>query len=124
MAFVRSGNKTISYVRADHRLYYGKTQEPVYVQQDSRQDPSLLAEIEVLKKAQADLTAERDALKRELASLPKDDLGLGPEFEFGRRIYQCEIGGPGVGYRNTPSFSDKNKDGSGPVQPQVVIADR
>lgn len=78
------------------------------MQQESKQDPALLTEIELLKRTQASLTAERDALKRELDNLPADDgLGLGSEFEFGRRIYQCAVAAPGVGYRNTPSFSDK-----------------
>jgi len=51
-------------------------------------------------------------------------LGLNAaEFQFGRRVYQCEVPAPGVGYRKTPSFSDKVPDGAGPRKPQVIIAD-
>jgi len=44
-------------------------------------------------------------------------------FEFGERVYQCLIGQPGVGYRYSPSFADKDLDGGGPVSPEVVIVD-
>ena len=52
-------------------------------------------------------------------------LGLKVEdFKFGRRVYQCEIPAPGLGYRNSPSFPDKVPgDGAGPQMPQVIIAD-
>eukprot|EP00656_Telonema_subtile_P004269 TRINITY_DN11936_c0_g2_i14.p1 TRINITY_DN11936_c0_g2~~TRINITY_DN11936_c0_g2_i14.p1 ORF type:complete len:356 (+),score=116.40 TRINITY_DN11936_c0_g2_i14:67-1134(+) len=43
-------------------------------------------------------------------------------FEFGERVYQCVQAPPGVGYRFTPDFGDKNKDGSGPESPQVIVA--
>lgn len=57
------------------------------------------------------------------------DNGLGKEFDFGRRVYACKVGGAsragaGVAYRNSPVFSDKRTDGSGPVEPEYVIADR
>ena len=45
------------------------------------------------------------------------------DFKFGRRVFQCEIPHPGVGYRKSPSFHDKVADGSGPHAPQCIIAD-
>merc|ERR1711865_322741 len=59
----------------------------------------------------------------------KDANGLGPEFDFGRRVFQCEIsssthgGTAGVAYRRTPVYSDKNDDGKGPEAPECIIAD-
>jgi len=50
-------------------------------------------------------------------------IGLGEEFEFERRVYQCEVAPPGVGYRHTPRFNDKNKDGCGPQAPHCIVAD-
>lgn len=50
-------------------------------------------------------------------------LGLNPnEYGFGKRVYQCQISSPGVGYRNTPSFPDKVPDGTGPQAPECIIA--
>ena len=37
----------------------------------------------------------------------KQDNGLTADFDFGRRVYQCTVPNPGVGYRNTPQFADK-----------------
>ena len=52
------------------------------------------------------------------------ELGLNPaDFRFGRRVYQCEVPDPGIGYRNTPSFPDQARDCTGPQQPQVIVAD-
>jgi len=88
--------------------------------------------------------AENTRLKQQVASLEADvhrlentapspgdhmqldlkQLGLKPEvFKFGRRIYQCNIPAPGVGYRNTPEFPDKNPNATGPQHPQVIVAD-
>jgi hypothetical protein len=53
-----------------------------------------------------------------------DNYDLGPEHAFGERVYECTVGDNGVAYRTTPSFDDKNTDGSGPVAPQLVMADR
>eukprot|EP00658_Telonema_sp_P-2_P010570 TRINITY_DN13986_c0_g1_i5.p2 TRINITY_DN13986_c0_g1~~TRINITY_DN13986_c0_g1_i5.p2 ORF type:complete len:119 (+),score=35.17 TRINITY_DN13986_c0_g1_i5:325-681(+) len=41
--------------------------------------------------------------------------------EFGERVFKCKVA-KGVGYRNTPTFGDKNKDVKGPVGDEVVIA--
>eukprot|EP00656_Telonema_subtile_P009824 TRINITY_DN14648_c0_g1_i3.p1 TRINITY_DN14648_c0_g1~~TRINITY_DN14648_c0_g1_i3.p1 ORF type:complete len:229 (+),score=36.87 TRINITY_DN14648_c0_g1_i3:186-872(+) len=68
----------------------------------------------------ADLEAENDRLA---AYQPPPGAQLGSEFEFGERVFQCVQTSPGVGYRFTPQFADKNQDGSGPVNPQVIIAD-
>jgi len=62
-------------------------------------------------------------LQDKLNKQPPDN-GLTSDFDFGRRVYQCTVPNPGVGYRHTPQFADKNKDGTGPQDPQVVIADR
>jgi septal ring factor EnvC (AmiA/AmiB activator) len=35
------------------------------------------------------------------------DNGLSADFDFGRRVFQCVVPNPGVGYRNTPAFPDK-----------------
>jgi hypothetical protein len=51
-------------------------------------------------------------------------LGLDAQgFKFGKRVFQCMIPHPGVGYRNTPSFPDKVPDGTGPEAPQCIVAD-
>eukprot|EP00656_Telonema_subtile_P014588 TRINITY_DN1749_c0_g1_i1.p1 TRINITY_DN1749_c0_g1~~TRINITY_DN1749_c0_g1_i1.p1 ORF type:complete len:405 (+),score=127.44 TRINITY_DN1749_c0_g1_i1:73-1287(+) len=76
-----------------------------------QEDSKKAAEIEDQKKTISELQAQQN------------DSGLGPEFAFGSRIYTCEIPAPGVAYRNSPSFGDKNVDGSGPVQGQSVRAD-
>eukprot|EP00656_Telonema_subtile_P026487 TRINITY_DN2845_c0_g2_i4.p1 TRINITY_DN2845_c0_g2~~TRINITY_DN2845_c0_g2_i4.p1 ORF type:complete len:148 (+),score=37.66 TRINITY_DN2845_c0_g2_i4:251-694(+) len=47
---------------------------------------------------------------------------LSSEFDFGERVYQCMQVPPGVGYRFSPDFADKNKDGTGPQAPQCIIA--
>eukprot|EP00658_Telonema_sp_P-2_P024221 TRINITY_DN19727_c0_g2_i2.p1 TRINITY_DN19727_c0_g2~~TRINITY_DN19727_c0_g2_i2.p1 ORF type:complete len:659 (+),score=291.54 TRINITY_DN19727_c0_g2_i2:130-2106(+) len=51
------------------------------------------------------------------------DSGLDAKFDFGDRIYKCLIKSPGVGYRNSPDFKDKDKDGTGPVLGQHIAAD-
>jgi len=67
------------------------------------------------------LVDELNACKEQLS---RQDNGLGAEFDFGRRVYQCTVEAPGVGYRHTPQFGDKNQDGTGPEAPQVIVADR
>ena len=37
-------------------------------------------------------------------------------------MYQCVAPAPGVGYRCSPNFSDKNAAALGPAVPDVVIA--
>jgi len=69
--------------------------------------------------------AELEAEIQELKSRPdiiREPHGLGPEFDFEERVYECLINSPGVGYRNSPKFGDKNKDGTGPVAPQCIVA--
>jgi len=66
----------------------------------------------------------QDQINKQQAQLDMQDNGLTEDFDFGRRVYQCTVPNPGVGYRHTPQFADKNKDGTGPQDPQVVIADR
>jgi len=67
---------------------------------------------------------QQDEIKALKAQLALSDNGLSADFDFGRRVFQCVVPNPGVGYRNTPAFPDKNKDGTGPQNPQVVVADR
>jgi len=55
--------------------------------------------------------------------LAKPGLGLDESFEFGERVYTCTISKPGVGYRNSPAFGDKNPNGSGPVAGQSIRVD-
>jgi len=78
-------------------------------------------EIELGLDQLASLQSENSKLQAQLAS---QDNGLSEDFDFGRRVYQCVVPNPGVGYRHTPQFADKNKDGTGPQDPQVIIADR
>jgi hypothetical protein len=52
------------------------------------------------------------------------NFGLGPEYAFGERVYQCKIAHPGVAYRQVPSYKTKNESGSGPIFPEHIIADR
>jgi len=54
----------------------------------------------------------------------EQNFGLGPEYAFGERLYQCKIEAPGIAYRHVPSYASKNTTGCGPVFPEHVIADR
>eukprot|EP00658_Telonema_sp_P-2_P069507 TRINITY_DN587_c0_g1_i11.p1 TRINITY_DN587_c0_g1~~TRINITY_DN587_c0_g1_i11.p1 ORF type:complete len:287 (+),score=81.22 TRINITY_DN587_c0_g1_i11:173-1033(+) len=92
-----------------------------------KDNQELRDENQLLKDGAADsdeleeLRSENDELKDKLSRCVDNDLP--PEFNFGRRVFQCQIDAPGVGYRNTPSFGDKNKSGTGPCKPQVIITD-
>jgi len=86
---------------------------------DSSEHGDLLRQIAELKSQ----VKQRDTIIEDLRRQGRSGNGLPAEFDFGRRVFQCEIGHPGVGYRNTPQFGDKNRDGTGPVSPQVIIAD-
>merc|ERR1711957_765525 len=53
------------------------------------------------------LEAERKTLRESNAGPPKvvsnaEQLGLSADFVFGRRVYQCTVSPPGVGYRSSP----------------------
>merc|ERR1711865_994379 len=120
MSFVRIGGRTLAYGRGE------KAQECAEAAQvdNTASEDAIRKELEALKASNAQLNTEIQALKRDKGSIvAKSDNGLGVEFDFGRRYYQCKIGAPGVGYRNTPSFKDKNADGTGPQAPQYIIAD-
>eukprot|EP00656_Telonema_subtile_P016157 TRINITY_DN18523_c0_g1_i1.p1 TRINITY_DN18523_c0_g1~~TRINITY_DN18523_c0_g1_i1.p1 ORF type:complete len:201 (-),score=50.11 TRINITY_DN18523_c0_g1_i1:253-855(-) len=90
---------------------------PAAAPQSSQEDKDTIARLQ----------RQNDAQKKEIERLQEElDAGsneLGSEFDFGRRVYQCVIPNPGVGYRVTPKFGDKRKDGCGPQAPQVIIAD-
>eukprot|EP00656_Telonema_subtile_P039887 TRINITY_DN44971_c0_g1_i1.p1 TRINITY_DN44971_c0_g1~~TRINITY_DN44971_c0_g1_i1.p1 ORF type:complete len:495 (+),score=84.61 TRINITY_DN44971_c0_g1_i1:159-1643(+) len=43
-------------------------------------------------------------------------------FDFRERVYTCMVGNPGVAYRNTPKFSDRRLDLTGPKFPETVVA--
>ena len=49
----------------------------------------------------------RQLLQLTLLLQDKQDNGLTSDFDFGRRVYQCTVPNPGVGYRHTPQFADK-----------------
>merc|ERR1712166_657027 len=84
----------------------------------------LIAQLKTEIEANLNMIADlQDRLNRQ-PQLDKQENGLTTDFDFGRRVYQCTVPNPGVGYRNTPQFADKNKDGTGPQDPQVIIADR
>jgi hypothetical protein len=51
------------------------------------------------------------------------DLDLTDDFKFGYRVYQCQIPWPGIAYRNSPVFADKNERLTGPLTGEVIIAD-
>merc|ERR1711907_701793 len=122
MSFVRLGGRTIAYGRGDRTDL-----EPpvVYTPPAVDLDGPLRQQIELLKAQNHNLEVEIAELKKAKASHKPTqvDNGLGPEFDFGRRVFECKIARPGVGYRNTPEFSNKNKDGTGPQAPDLVIAD-
>merc|ERR1711998_238994 len=135
MAFVRVGGRCIAYGRGErertsweHKMRYEERTQPakIVIKQVGDPDTPYIQEINALSDENSQLQREIDELKAKLAGLKvtKDDYGLGSEFEFGHRIYQCEIAQPGVGYRFTPSFADKNPDGTGPESPECVFADR
>jgi len=50
------------------------------------------------------------------------DLDLGADYKFGYRVYQCMIAWPGVAYRNTPVWDDRDDKFVGPLTGEVVIA--
>merc|ERR1711934_822984 len=122
MAFVRLGGRTIAYGRGDRK----DLDPPVVYQAPAVDlDTPLRNEIALLRQQNSGIQAEIDELKRKKANhkFKEVDNGLGPEFDFGRRVFECKIDPPGVGYRNTPEFSNKNTDGTGPQAPDLVIAD-
>merc|ERR1712224_498739 len=99
------------------------------VQEARAPDPALIASLSKLKAKKQTLELELEMLKADYANQRNKNIsdyewnGLPAEFGFGKRYYQCMIPPPGVGYRNTPSFADKNPNGTGPEGPQVIEAD-
>eukprot|EP00656_Telonema_subtile_P026228 TRINITY_DN281_c0_g1_i2.p2 TRINITY_DN281_c0_g1~~TRINITY_DN281_c0_g1_i2.p2 ORF type:complete len:186 (+),score=65.45 TRINITY_DN281_c0_g1_i2:76-633(+) len=93
--------------------------------QDAEMERDLRAEIERTKEENQALQSEIDQLKRDKEGQESAQVttGLGAEFDFGERAYQCKIKSPGVGYRNSPQFGDKNPNGTGPQAPQYIVAD-
>jgi len=84
----------------------------------------LVAQLRTEVEAGLDMIArQQDELNSLNARMSTKNNGLNSDFDFGRRVYQCAVPAPGVGYRHTPQFADKNKDGCGPQYPQVLIAD-
>eukprot|EP00658_Telonema_sp_P-2_P006714 TRINITY_DN12536_c0_g1_i2.p1 TRINITY_DN12536_c0_g1~~TRINITY_DN12536_c0_g1_i2.p1 ORF type:complete len:252 (-),score=52.44 TRINITY_DN12536_c0_g1_i2:389-1144(-) len=77
-----------------------------------------------LAATQLNLSETRQELEAASVVASSQDDELGPECEFGRRVFQCLIDNKGVGYRFSPNFSDKNPDGCGPITPQVIVADK
>ena len=62
------------------------------------------------------LEGECKILRESNAGPPKvvssdEQLGLSADFIFGRRVYQCTVSPPGVGYRFSPVFADKVSNG-------------
>eukprot|EP00658_Telonema_sp_P-2_P070037 TRINITY_DN59671_c0_g1_i1.p1 TRINITY_DN59671_c0_g1~~TRINITY_DN59671_c0_g1_i1.p1 ORF type:complete len:389 (+),score=66.23 TRINITY_DN59671_c0_g1_i1:106-1272(+) len=78
-------------------------------------------ERETCQKDHAMLEKELAQMKEEAAARPREDEDGVPN--FGRRVYKCTVPPPGVGYRHTPDFANKNTDGCGPTLDQHVIAD-
>lgn len=100
-----------------------KNQQPQQPQQGAGELAELEKQLQLAKQDQKLLESELAQLKEGAKKPVLGALGLPREFEFGEKVYQCLIPAPGVGYRNTPVFADKNQDGTGPQEPQVVIAD-
>ena len=80
----------------------------------------------MLPEERAAMFAVADSEQREevswAAQSPMSSPSMPSEFAFTERYYQCIVDPPGVGYRFTPDFEDKNRDGRGPVAPEVVVA--
>eukprot|EP00656_Telonema_subtile_P030603 TRINITY_DN33582_c0_g1_i1.p1 TRINITY_DN33582_c0_g1~~TRINITY_DN33582_c0_g1_i1.p1 ORF type:complete len:261 (+),score=53.02 TRINITY_DN33582_c0_g1_i1:319-1101(+) len=88
--------------------------------------PAEAGSVAELQKELKRVKDDQKFLQEELEELRKpalNEFGISTEFNFGEKVYQCLIPEPGVGYRNTPAFGDKNVDGTGPQAPQVVIVD-
>jgi hypothetical protein len=94
-------------------------------------DPKLVKKAAECRQENNDLQSELAALKKKLAKLNEEKNTkqkdwefnqLSEEFAFGERYYQCLAPHPGVGYRNTPVFPDKNDGGDGPVEGEVIKA--
>merc|ERR1711959_785600 len=113
-------------LRYGYPCHYQSNDEVIEVQEARQPDPALVAELVKLKNRKHSREAELDRLKAEYELAKSKNItdwqwnGLSEEFGFGKRIYQCEIPPPGVGYRNTPSFADKNNAGTGPESPQCI----
>merc|ERR1711865_156022 len=96
---------------------------------DSQEDAPRLKELGQLHMDNCRLESEIEHYQKqlaervELAKIPLD-YGLGPEFVKTKHLYKCLVEAPGVGYRNTPTFSDKVGDGCGPVSGDIVQVDR
>eukprot|EP00658_Telonema_sp_P-2_P038870 TRINITY_DN2780_c0_g1_i1.p1 TRINITY_DN2780_c0_g1~~TRINITY_DN2780_c0_g1_i1.p1 ORF type:complete len:242 (+),score=81.97 TRINITY_DN2780_c0_g1_i1:126-851(+) len=122
MSFTRYGGRVITYGRGERGDPDAEETDP-----NDEYDQALREEIEELSKRNKALQHQIDDLRNQKDNHPnagqKNDNGLGPEFDFDRRYYQCLIPAPGVGYRNSPSFKDKDPDGCGPQAPQHIIAD-
>merc|ERR1712166_1170754 len=104
MSFVRIGGRTLPYGRGEKAQACAEHDRVDTTAEES----TIRKEIDALQNSNSELHLEIEALKRGKTSLEqKFENGLGAEFDFGRRYYQCKREAPGVGYRNTPSFGDK-----------------
>merc|ERR1711865_601947 len=111
MAFVRAGGKTIPYRKHEYtEEYCQRYGYPCHYQSQGE-------EIE-LEKLKADYAALNN---KNISDWEHNELSQ--EFAFGSRYYECLIAPPGVGYRNSPSFADKDNNNTGPESPQVIEAD-
>jgi regulator of replication initiation timing len=144
---LKRANEIIEIQRKDYKKLeedYKRLQDAPVAPDNSDEVKDLKKKIEQLKdenksqektisqgeKTLRELEEENADLRRQMAKMSKkhsqaslEELGLGNEFRFGRRVYKCLVGNNGIGYRNTPVLSDKNPDGCGPVAPECVIAD-
>jgi hypothetical protein len=93
-------------------------------------DPRIVALAAQRRQENRDLNAKLAALEAQLKEMEARNARnldweyneLPEEFGFEERYYQCTVPHPGVGYRFTPKFADKNDDGCGPVAGEVIIA--
>ena len=66
-----------------------------------------------LEKLEAECKILREANAGPLKGMSNaEQLGLSADFIFGRRVYQCTVSPPGVGYRFSPVFADKVSNGN------------
>jgi len=122
---------------AKPRVQRGPTQEEI--------DAIVQRQIDATQDKVADLQARIAAMSARVATATANATEFDPNL-FGLRIYKClagksaktdftadasspdkddkNTGTKGVGYRNSPTWKDKDEGGHGPIHPQCILADR
>lgn len=121
--------RSLSDVKGYYEHYNPELATESFDHEQAALDDECSAEIEATIACNADLSRqilelERKLAREQAAAANHSNYGLGDEFAFGERYYECVTPSPGVGFRHSPSFKDKNLNGKGPEAPECICADR